>query len=128
MKRPGPRFRPFHSLPVYWMCSAARKRTAVWLRARERSASGGRRRWPGSWRLTVWGCSMKLVALGDSITLGYGDPMPGGGWRGWATLLADAFGAELHNLATSGARVRDVAEAQLSTAVALRPDIASVVV
>ncbi len=71
---------------------------------------------------------MKLVALGDSITLGYGDPMPGGGWRGWAALLADAFGADLHNLATSGAQVGDVAGAQLSTAVALEPDVASVVV
>ena len=31
---------------------------------------------------------MRFVALGDSITAGYGDRMPGGGWRGWAALLA----------------------------------------
>ncbi len=29
-----------------------------------------------------------FVALGDSITVGIGDPAPGGGWRGWAALLA----------------------------------------
>ena len=28
-----------------------------------------------------------FVALGDSITVGMGDPAPGGGWRGWAALL-----------------------------------------
>ncbi|TMM32577.1 MAG: hypothetical protein E6F99_26985 [Actinobacteria bacterium] len=30
---------------------------------------------------------MSLVALGDSITLGMGDPMPDGGWRGGAALF-----------------------------------------
>ncbi len=32
--------------------------------------------------------------------------MPDGGWRGWADLLAEAVGAELHNLASSGAARR----------------------
>lgn len=26
----------------------------------------------------------RIVTLGDSITLGMGDPAPYGGWRGWA--------------------------------------------
>lgn len=29
----------------------------------------------------------RIVTLGDSITLGMGDPAPGGGWRGWAWLV-----------------------------------------
>ena len=29
-----------------------------------------------------------FTALGDSITLGLGDPTPGGEWRGWAVFLA----------------------------------------
>jgi GDSL-like lipase/acylhydrolase family protein len=31
----------------------------------------------------------RFAALGDSITLGMGDPLPGGGWRGWAALRPD---------------------------------------
>ncbi|QKW54969.1 SGNH/GDSL hydrolase family protein [Streptomyces buecherae] len=31
------------------------------------------------------------MALGDSLTAGVGDPAPGGGWRGWAALLAGAL-------------------------------------
>ena len=42
----------------------------------------------------------RIVTLGDSITLGMGDPAPGGGWRGWACLLAAGLPKpELHNLA-----------------------------
>ncbi len=70
----------------------------------------------------------RFVALGDSITVGYGDPMPGGSWRGWAALLAEAVGADLCNLAHSGALTRDVAERQLPNALDLRPDLAAVVV
>ena len=32
-----------------------------------------------------------FVALGDSATAGFGDPMPEGGWRGWAALLAEGL-------------------------------------
>jgi hypothetical protein len=39
----------------------------------------------------------RFAALGDSVTVGLGDPMPQGGWRGWAALLA--------GLATSYAEV-----------------------
>jgi lysophospholipase L1-like esterase len=71
----------------------------------------------------------RFAALGDSITVGMGDPAPGGGWRGWATLLAGTLPQpELHNLATLGALAADVEHAQLPAALALRPHVASVVV
>lgn len=71
----------------------------------------------------------RFVALGDSTTAGFGDPEPGGGWRGWAALLAAGMpGADFHNLATSGARAADVAAEQLPAALALRPDLAAVLV
>jgi len=73
-----------------------------------------------------------FAALGDSITLGIGDPVrmgaDGRAWRGWAVLLADALvEPDLHILAASGARVADIERDQLPRALALRPDIASVV-
>jgi len=67
----------------------------------------------------------RFAALGDSITVGMGDPAPG---RGWAALLAGTLPQpELHNLATLGALAVDVERAQLPAATALRPDVASVV-
>ncbi len=70
-----------------------------------------------------------MVALGDSITVGMGDPAPEGGWRGWAALLADTLDQpELHNLATLGALAIDVELLQLPAAVDLKPDVASVIV
>jgi lysophospholipase L1-like esterase len=70
-----------------------------------------------------------FTALGDSITLGLGDPVPAGGWRGWAVFLAEGLpGGQLHNLATTGAQAADVERAQLPRALELRPDVASVVV
>jgi lysophospholipase L1-like esterase len=74
--------------------------------------------------------TVRFAALGDSVTSGYGDPMPGGAWRGWAVLLAEALGGpvEFHNLAVSGARIADVAGGQLPAALALRPTLASVLV
>lgn len=69
-----------------------------------------------------------FAALGDSITVGIGDPLPDGSWRGWAALLAPALGAELHNLATNGALSSDVEREQLPRALELRPDLAAVVV
>ena len=71
----------------------------------------------------------RFAALGDSITVGMGDPAPG---RGWAALLASTLPRpELHNLATLGALgalAADVERVQLPAATALRPDVASVVV
>jgi len=70
-----------------------------------------------------------LVALGDSITVGVGDPAPEGGWRGWAALLAATLHQpEMRNLATLGALAADVERLQLPAAVAVKPDVASVVV
>src|SRR5260370_3795547 len=73
-----------------------------------------------------------FAALGDSITLGVGDPvrLPGGwAWRGWPALLAEGMrGPSLHVLASCGARIADVERDQLPSALRLRPDIASVVV
>jgi lysophospholipase L1-like esterase len=85
-----------------------------------------------------------FVALGDSITLGIGDPIrlepapdhPGGrgqkgkrGWRGWAVLLADSLPEpDLHIVAGNGACWADLERDQLPTALQLRPDVASVVI
>jgi len=73
-----------------------------------------------------------FAALGDSITLGIGDPVvPAGGraWRGWAALLAEGLREpSLHVLASCGAQATDVERDQLPAALALRPDIASVIV
>lgn len=75
---------------------------------------------------------MRFAALGDSVTLGIGDQMPQGGWRGWAALLAGSLAppdqVELCNLARSGALVRDVAREQLPEALSVRPAVASVLV
>ncbi|MEV7286742.1 SGNH/GDSL hydrolase family protein [Streptomyces sp. NPDC093252] len=73
---------------------------------------------------------VRFVALGDSLTEGVGDPT-GRGWRGWAALLAGGLverPADFTNLAVSGAQTGDVLERQLPAALALRPDVASVVV
>jgi lysophospholipase L1-like esterase len=70
-----------------------------------------------------------FVALGDSISVGMGDPAPGGGWRGWAALLAETLPEPaMHNLATLGALAVDVERLQLPAAVGLSPDVVSVVV
>ncbi|KAA2262020.1 SGNH/GDSL hydrolase family protein [Solihabitans fulvus] len=69
------------------------------------------------------------MALGDSTTVGLGDPLPGGGWRGFGPLLADALGSTRYrNLSFTGARIGTVRETQLPTAIALRPDAVVLVV
>ncbi|HEY0936421.1 MAG TPA: SGNH/GDSL hydrolase family protein [Trebonia sp.] len=71
----------------------------------------------------------RIVTLGDSITLGLGDPVPGGGWRGWTRHLAAGLPKpELHNLAANGAQAKHVERDQLPSALLLRPHVASVVV
>jgi lysophospholipase L1-like esterase len=78
-----------------------------------------------------------FAALGDSITLGIGDPvrregdrrLGGRAWRGWAALLAGGLlEPRLDILASCGARVCDVERDQLPAALQVRPDIASFVV
>jgi lysophospholipase L1-like esterase len=75
---------------------------------------------------------IRFVALGDSITVGLGDPMPDGTWRGWAALLAECLGApgtvEFHNVAESGALSGTLAGRQLEAALELRPSVAAVIV
>lgn len=75
------------------------------------------------------GGPLRFAALGDSLTVGLGDQMPDGGWRGWAGLLTDAIDGdvELHNLAAPGALATDVAGRQLPAALPLRPHLASVI-
>lgn len=69
-----------------------------------------------------------LVTVGDSTAAGLGDPLPGGGWRGFPVLLADALGARLVNPAVTGARMADVRRDQLPVALAAGPDVAVVFV
>ncbi|WP_020017819.1 SGNH/GDSL hydrolase family protein [Promicromonospora sukumoe] len=73
----------------------------------------------------------RLVALGDSITVGVGDTVGQDALHGpgWAAHLAAVLGVdEFTNLATNGARSRDVADTQLDAALALRPRLATVLV
>lgn len=74
----------------------------------------------------------RFVALGDSQTEGVGDPDGRGGIRGWADRFADALaldnpGLQYANLAVRGWKVPKVRHYQLPRALAMRPDIASVV-
>jgi lysophospholipase L1-like esterase len=74
-----------------------------------------------------------FTALGDSITLGIGDPVRPAGekklaWRGWARLLAESMNEpDLHILASNGATAADIANEQLPRALARRPQVASVI-
>lgn len=74
---------------------------------------------------------LRYAALGDSATVGVGDPVTGG-WRGWARILAESlettYDVSYCNLATLGATSTSVREEQLADAVAHRPDVASLIV
>lgn len=69
--------------------------------------------------------------MGDSVTVGVGDPVLGG-WRGWSRLLAESLGTGYDvsycNTAVTGATITSVLQDQLADAVAHRPDVASLVV
>jgi lysophospholipase L1-like esterase len=75
----------------------------------------------------------RYVALGDSTSEGLEDPHPdGSGYRGWTDRLAErltALNPELlyANLAVRGRLARQVHEEQLAPALALEPDLATVV-
>jgi lysophospholipase L1-like esterase len=69
------------------------------------------------------------AALGDSITVGMGDPAPGGGWRGWPPCWPPPWTSR--TCATWPrwwALASDVERFQLPAAVAAKPDVASVIV
>lgn len=76
----------------------------------------------------------RFVALGDSQTEGCNDLGPDGGWRGWADRFAERLASTTSpdlayaNLAVGGCRARHVREVQLSAALRLEPDLASVCV
>ena len=74
----------------------------------------------------------RYVAIGDSTTEGLDDPDGHGGYRGWADRLAERL-ARLEpdfryaNLAIRGRRTRQIRDEQLPRALALAPDLATVV-
>ncbi|MEU4742954.1 SGNH/GDSL hydrolase family protein [Actinosynnema sp. NPDC023658] len=69
-----------------------------------------------------------LVVLGDSTTVGVGDPVPGG-WRGVGPLLAAALPhARYLNASVTGARVASVRYGQLPRVLPERPDAAVLLV
>lgn len=74
----------------------------------------------------------RYVALGDSTTEGLEDPYEDGtGYRGWADRLAEALAVHnpdltYANLAIRGRKVPQIRAEQLEPALALRPDLASV--
>lgn len=76
----------------------------------------------------------RYVALGDSTTEGLDDLYPGGGDepRGWADRLAEQIaaidpGLRYANLAIRGRKVAQIHSEQLEPALAMAPDLASVV-
>jgi len=73
----------------------------------------------------------RFVALGDSTTEGLWDMNPDGSFRGWADRLAERLAQDepdllYANLAVRGKLARQVVDEQLESALALQPDLASV--
>lgn len=85
----------------------------------------------------AWGCFSRFVALGDSTTEGIDDPYPGHPsgrevFRGWADRLAERLARDnpqfaYANLAIRGRLIAQIHEQQLEPALAMRPDLVSVV-
>lgn len=74
----------------------------------------------------------RYVALGDSSTEGLDDPDGFGGFRGWADRLAEQVAAAspgllYANLAVRGRSAREICDTQLAPALAMQPDLATVV-
>jgi lysophospholipase L1-like esterase len=75
----------------------------------------------------------RYVAIGDSFTEGIGDPEPQspGGHRGWADRVAEQLAMRTDdfaysNLAIRGRLLGQIADEQVDSALALRPDLISV--
>jgi lysophospholipase L1-like esterase len=73
----------------------------------------------------------RFVALGDSTTEGLWDMNPDGSFRGWADRLAERLAEDepellYANLAVRGKLAAQVVDEQLESALALQPDLASV--
>ncbi|MDX2604381.1 SGNH/GDSL hydrolase family protein [Streptomyces caniscabiei] len=78
------------------------------------------------------GAYLRYVALGDSQTEGLGDGDDERGLRGWADRLAERLdrhrpGLRYANLAVRGRKAEEVRAGQLAPALAMRPDLATVV-
>jgi lysophospholipase L1-like esterase len=74
----------------------------------------------------------RYVAIGDSTTEGLEDPDGQGGYRGWANRFAEHLAREvgpIHyaNMAVRGRQAGEVREEQLARALAMSPDVATVV-
>lgn len=74
----------------------------------------------------------RYVAIGDSSTEGLVDDDGAGGFRGWADRLAEHVdaaypGLAYANLAVRGLSAGEIAASQLAPALALRPDLSTVV-
>jgi lysophospholipase L1-like esterase len=74
----------------------------------------------------------RFVAIGDSTTEGLMDPRPDGTFRGWADRLAQRLdglghGFQYANLAIRGRKVDRIVAEQLEPAMAMEPDLASVI-
>ena len=72
------------------------------------------------------------MAIGDSTSEGLDDPDGRGGYRGWANRLAERIAREqgsllYANLAVRGRTTRQIREEQLERAVAMEPDLVTVV-
>lgn len=86
-----------------------------------------------TYRCEMNGRWTQFVALGDSLTEGVGDFDANGKPRGWADRFAEEIArrqGELHyaNLAVRGRTTAEVVATQLRPALALAPDLASVVI
>ncbi|MEV6167390.1 SGNH/GDSL hydrolase family protein [Streptomyces sp. NPDC051954] len=73
-----------------------------------------------------------LVAVGDSFTEGMSDLLPDGSYRGWADLLAGRMAARTPgfryaNLAVRGKLIAQIVEEQVPVAVAMQPDVITLV-
>ena len=74
----------------------------------------------------------RYVAIGDSTSEGLNDHDGRGGFRGWSQRLAERIAAQqgsllYANLAIRGRTTRQIREEQLAPALAMRPDLATVV-
>src|ERR1700683_5293149 len=72
-----------------------------------------------------------FVAIGDSFTEGLNDPLPDGGFRGWADRVAAVLaervpGFRYANLAVRGKLLAEVIAEQLPSAIDMAPDLVSV--
>ncbi|WP_329525776.1 SGNH/GDSL hydrolase family protein [Streptomyces sp. NBC_01462] len=73
-----------------------------------------------------------LVAVGDSFTEGMSDLLPDGTYRGWADILAGRMAAltpgfRYANLAVRGKLIGQIVAEQVDVAVAMRPDVITLV-